>query len=66
VLLISADLDELRKLAARILVLARGRIVAELPPTASDDELGRSMLGLTGNESAGGDSKQPDGAGPNA
>jgi simple sugar transport system ATP-binding protein len=47
VLLISADLDELRKLSSRILVLARGRIVAELPPTASDDELGRLMLGLT-------------------
>src|SRR5262249_47469298 len=47
VLLISADLDELRKLASRILVLARGRIVAELPSTASDDEVGRLMLGLT-------------------
>ena len=45
VLVISADLDELRTLASRILVLARGRIVAELPPTATDDELGRIMLG---------------------
>lgn len=47
VLVISADLDELRKLSSRILVLARGHIVAELPPTASDDELGRLMLGLS-------------------
>jgi simple sugar transport system ATP-binding protein len=47
VLVISADLDELRKLASRILVLARGRFVAELPRTASDDEVGRLMLGLT-------------------
>ncbi len=48
VLVISADLDELRKLASRILVLARGRIVSELPKTATDDELGRLMLGLSG------------------
>jgi len=48
VLVISADLDELRKLASRIVVLARGRIVAELPPTATDEEIGRHMLGLEG------------------
>jgi simple sugar transport system ATP-binding protein len=45
-LVISADLDELRMLASRIIVLARGRVVAELPPSATDDELGRAMLGL--------------------
>jgi len=39
-------LDELRKLASRILVLARGRFVADLPPTASDEEIGRLMLGV--------------------
>jgi ABC-type sugar transport system ATPase subunit len=44
---VSADLDELRKLASRIVVLARGRIVADLAPTeASDERLGRLMLGL--------------------
>jgi simple sugar transport system ATP-binding protein len=47
ILVLSADLDELRALCSRILVLARGRIVAELPPTASDEALGRAMLGLT-------------------
>jgi simple sugar transport system ATP-binding protein len=47
VLVISADLDELRALCTRILVLARGKIVAELPPTASDEELGRKMLGIS-------------------
>jgi general nucleoside transport system ATP-binding protein len=47
VILISADLDELRRLSSRILVIARGRIVAEMPPTASDEELGRRMLGMT-------------------
>ena len=46
VLILSADLDELRALCSRILVLARGRIVADLPPTASDEEVGRHMLGL--------------------
>jgi ABC-type uncharacterized transport system ATPase subunit len=46
VLILSADLDELRALCTRILVLARGRVVAELPPTTSDEELGRRMLGI--------------------
>ncbi len=46
VLLMSADLDELRALANRILVLARGRVVGELAPSASDEELGRLMLGV--------------------
>ena len=45
VLLLSADLSELRALCSRILVLARGRVVADLPPTTSDAELGRYMLG---------------------
>jgi simple sugar transport system ATP-binding protein len=46
VLVLSADLDELRALAHRILVLSRGRVVASLPPTTSDEELGRRMLGV--------------------
>jgi general nucleoside transport system ATP-binding protein len=47
IIVISADLDELRKLSTnRILVLARGKIVAELPHTATDDEIGRHMLGI--------------------
>jgi ABC-type uncharacterized transport system ATPase subunit len=46
ILVISADLAELRRLSHRILVIHRGRIVAELPPTASDEEIGRAMLGL--------------------
>lgn len=45
VLIISADLAELRAVCDRILVMTRGRIVAELPPTASDQEIGRAMLG---------------------
>jgi ABC-type uncharacterized transport system ATPase subunit len=46
VLVLSADLDELRALCTRILVLARGRIVAEMTPEASDEEIGRRMLGM--------------------
>lgn len=46
VLLVSADLGELRRLCHRLLVMHRGRIVAELPPDASDEALGRAMLGL--------------------
>jgi ABC-type uncharacterized transport system ATPase subunit len=46
ILVISADLDELRCLASRLVVLVRGRLRVELPPTASDDEIGRYMLGL--------------------
>jgi ABC-type uncharacterized transport system ATPase subunit len=44
VVLVSADLGELRALASRILVLFRGR-AQELPVTASDEEIGRAMLG---------------------
>jgi simple sugar transport system ATP-binding protein len=42
---VSLDLDELRALSHRILVLYRGRAAGEAPPTAGDDRLGRLMLG---------------------
>ncbi|HYS07983.1 MAG TPA: ABC transporter ATP-binding protein [Myxococcales bacterium] len=45
VLLISLDLDELRALADRILVLFEGRSAGEAEPEAGDDRLGRMMLG---------------------
>ena len=45
VLLVSLDLDELRALCDRILVLFEGRSRGEAPPDASDDQLGRMMLG---------------------
>ncbi|HEX9605414.1 MAG TPA: ATP-binding cassette domain-containing protein, partial [Myxococcales bacterium] len=47
VLLFSPDLDELRALAHRILVLYEGRAAGEAPPTASDESLGPFMLGQT-------------------
>jgi ABC-type uncharacterized transport system ATPase subunit len=43
-LVVSADLNELRALSDRILVLARGKIVREFPPTTSDRDIGRAML----------------------
>jgi len=45
VILISADLNELRTLCHRIVVMRRGRLVAELGPDATDETIGRAMLG---------------------
>jgi simple sugar transport system ATP-binding protein len=44
VLVLSADLHELRTLCDRICVIARGQIAAEFPPEATDQEIGRAML----------------------
>jgi simple sugar transport system ATP-binding protein len=46
VLVLSADLGELRRLSHRIVVMRRGKIVATLPREASETEIGRAMLGL--------------------
>lgn len=54
VLVVSSDLDELRALCHRLLVLTRGRIVAELAPTAEDEVVGRHMLGVGGAADGGG------------
>jgi general nucleoside transport system ATP-binding protein len=43
ILLVSADLDEIRALADRILVMEGGRIVGALSPLASERELGLLM-----------------------
>ncbi len=47
VLVISADLAELRRLSHRIVVMRRGKIVASLPREATETEIGRAMLGVT-------------------
>jgi general nucleoside transport system ATP-binding protein len=47
VLVLSADLGELRRLSHRIVVMRRGKIVATLPREASETEIGRAMLGLS-------------------
>lgn len=44
VLLISGDWAELRTVAHRIVVMRKGVLVAELPPDASEQELGKSMM----------------------
>lgn len=45
VLLVSFELDELRALSDRILVMYEGRVVGTFPPTASDEQLGLAMSG---------------------
>lgn len=46
VLLISQDLEEILRLSDRVLVMVRGRIVADLPRAGADEErLGRLMTG---------------------
>jgi simple sugar transport system ATP-binding protein len=45
VLLVSLELEEIRTLSDRVLVIYDGRIVAELSPDAGDEELGVAMLG---------------------
>jgi general nucleoside transport system ATP-binding protein len=45
VLLVSLELDEIRSLADRILVIYEGRIVGEYGPDVADEELGVAMTG---------------------
>jgi general nucleoside transport system ATP-binding protein len=45
ILVVSLDLDELRELCHRILVLFEGRVAGEAAPEATDEQLGRMMLG---------------------
>jgi simple sugar transport system ATP-binding protein len=48
IVLFSEELDELRALSDRILVLHRGRVVGLLPAGSSRAEIGALMLGTTG------------------
>jgi simple sugar transport system ATP-binding protein len=45
ILLVSLELDEILSLSDRILVMYEGQIVAEFPPTATEEELGIAMIG---------------------
>jgi len=45
VLVVSADLAELRALCDRVLVMARGRVAADLAPGAPDADFAEAMLG---------------------
>jgi general nucleoside transport system ATP-binding protein len=52
ILLVSLELDEVRSLADRILVIYEGTIVGEFPPDASEEELGVAMTGGAGQAAA--------------
>ncbi len=53
VLLISADLDELIGMSDRIVVILRGRLVAEVDPrTVTPEQLGAAMTGADGSSAA--------------
>jgi ABC-type uncharacterized transport system ATPase subunit len=52
VLLISLELEEIRSLSDRALVIYEGAIVAELPPAASEEEFGVMMTGGGRREAA--------------
>ncbi|WP_018633523.1 ABC transporter ATP-binding protein [Neomegalonema perideroedes] len=48
ILLVSVELDEIRALSDRVLVMFDGRIVGERPPETDERELGLLMAGVTG------------------
>lgn len=52
VLVVSVELDEIRSLSDRILVMFAGRIVGERGPEASEGELGLLMAGVEHQEAA--------------
>ncbi len=52
VLLVSVELDEIRALADRILVMFDGRIVGERAPETSEGELGLLMAGVSDEDAA--------------
>ena len=45
VLLVSLELEEVRSLSDRVLVMYEGEIVAELPPSSSEEDFGVAMTG---------------------
>ncbi|NLH81263.1 MAG: ABC transporter ATP-binding protein [Phyllobacteriaceae bacterium] len=50
ILLVSAELDEIRSLSDRVLVMCQGRIVGECRPDASETEIGLMMAGARDGE----------------
>ncbi|MBC6717760.1 ABC transporter ATP-binding protein [Aurantimonas sp. DM33-3] len=52
ILLVSVELDEIRALSDRILVMFAGRLVGERSPDANEGELGLLMAGIEGQEAA--------------
>ena len=54
VLLVSLELEEIRSLSDRVLVIYEGEIVAELPPESSEEDFGMAMTGGGRGEEAAG------------
>jgi simple sugar transport system ATP-binding protein len=52
ILLISLEMEEIRSLSDRVLVIYEGAIVAELPPSASEEDFGVAMTGGGRGEAA--------------
>ncbi|HTZ45584.1 MAG TPA: ABC transporter ATP-binding protein [Jatrophihabitans sp.] len=52
VVIVSTELDEVLGLADRILVMYRGKIIGELPPGSSRDEVGLMMAGVPAEQAA--------------
>src|SRR5207245_3579627 len=52
ILLVSVELDEIRSLSDRILVMFAGHIVGERGPEASENDLGLMMAGIATREAA--------------
>ena len=52
VLLVSVELDEIRALSDRIMVMFDGRIVGERPPETSENQLGLLMAGIEDEQAA--------------
>jgi general nucleoside transport system ATP-binding protein len=52
ILLVSVELDEIRSLADRVLVMFAGRIVGEVSPEADEGEIGLLMAGINRKEAA--------------
>ena len=50
ILLVSVELDEIRSLSDRVLVMFAGKIVGERSPDASEGELGLLMAGIEDGE----------------
>ena len=60
VLLVSLELEEIRSLTDRVLVIYEGEIVAELPPDASEEDFGVAMTGGGRRSEAGRVSEPPE------
>ena len=52
ILLVSVELDEIRSLADRVLVMFAGRIVGEVSPETEEGEIGLLMAGINRKEAA--------------